>query len=72
METLIFGLTVTAIGIAIVFAGLVLLIIRCRKLTWQQAQNQLPQGTAAKTVYWNVGMVLYLLLCAAAIVFSLV
>ena len=61
-----------ALLLGVSIAGLVLLIIRCRKLTWQQAQNQLPQGTAAKTVYWNVGMVLYLLLCAAAIVFSLV
>lgn len=57
------------IGFAIF--GLVLLALKCGKLTWWKAQYQLPAGTAAKTVYWNVGMVLYILLCTAAIILSL-
>ena len=56
-------------GMAI--AGLVLLILKCRRLIWKEADAQLPKGTAVKTVYLNVGMVLYVLLCLAAIVFSL-
>ena len=51
--------------------GLVFLCIKCRKLIWHPAERQLPAGTAVKTVYWNVGMVLYILLCAAAIVLAL-
>lgn len=52
-------------------AGLVLLIVRCRRLIWKEAEAQLPKGTAAKTVYLNVGMVLYILLCVFSIVLSL-
>lgn len=57
------------IGMAI--TGLVLLIIKCRKLIWKEAESQLPKGTVVKTVYWNVGMVLYILLCAASTILSL-
>lgn len=52
-------------------AGLVLLIIKWRKTTWEEASSQLPKGTAVKTVYKNVGMVLYILLCAVSMVLSL-
>lgn len=52
-------------------AGLVLLILKCRRLIWKQADAQLPKGSAFKTVYLNVGMVLYVLLCIAAIILSL-
>lgn len=54
-----------------VIAGLVLLILRWKKLIWKEAESPLPKGTAAKTVYLNVGMVLYILLCLAFIVLSL-
>lgn len=57
--------------IALSIAGLVLFIIRCRKLVWKDAALQLPKGTAGKTVYWNVGMVVYMLLCLTTIVLSL-
>lgn len=57
--------------LGLVITGLVLLIIKCRKLVWQEEENQLPQGTAGKTAYWNVGMVLYILLCAAGFVLAL-
>ncbi len=57
--------------IVMFIAGLILLIIRCKKLIWKEAPNQLPTGTGAKTVYLNPGMVIYILLCAAAMVISL-
>ena len=56
-------------GMAI--TGLVLLILKCRQLVWKEADAQLPKGTAVKTVYLNVGMVLYVLLCVASIIFAL-
>lgn len=52
--------------------GLVLLIIKSKRLTWEEAQAQLPKGTAIKTVYLNVGMVLYILLCLVSTVLSLI
>lgn len=52
-------------------AGFVLLIIKCRHLTWHNAEAQLPKGTAVKTVYLNVGMILYVLLCLVSFIFAL-
>ena len=51
--------------------GLVLLIIKFKKAQWQEAEEQLPPGTAAKTVYLNPGMVLFVVLCLAAFVWAL-
>lgn len=51
--------------------GLVMLIIRWKKQIWQEAEAQLPQGTGVKTVFGNVGMVLYVILCMVFIVLSL-
>lgn len=52
-------------------AGLVLFIIKCRRLVWRESEAQLPRGTALRTVYCNGGMVLYMLLCLGMIVISL-
>lgn len=52
-------------------AGLVLFIIKCRRLVWRESEAQLPRGTALRTVYCNGGMVLYMLLCLGMIVLSL-
>lgn len=52
-------------------AGLVLFIIKCRRLVWRESEAQLPRGTALRTVYCNGGMVLYMLVCLIMIVFSL-
>ena len=52
-------------------AGLVLFIIKCRRLVWRESEAQLPRGMALRTVYCNGGMVLYMLLCLVMIVFSL-
>ena len=69
------GLVVTMVYVFFLLGmsvtGLVFLIIKCRKLIWYPSPLQLPRGTAAKTVYWNVGMVVYVLLCAAAMVEAL-
>lgn len=51
--------------------GLVLLLIRRKKAQWQESDNQLPKGTAVKTVYLNVGMIVYMALCLIAIIFAL-
>lgn len=51
--------------------GLVLLILKCKKLIWKETDAQLPRGTTIKTVYLNVGMVLYVLLCIASIIIAL-
>lgn len=57
--------------IAMFIAGLVLFIIKCRRLVWRESEAQLPRGTALRTVYCNGGMVLYMLLCLGMIVLSL-
>lgn len=51
--------------------GLILFILSLRKLIWKPSENQLPQGSAFKTVYKNVGMILYIILCAVFIVIAL-
>lgn len=56
-------------GLSVV--GLVLLILKCRRLVWKEAKAQLPQGTGIKTVYLNVGMIVYILLCLSMIIISL-
>ena len=63
------GYVLLLIGLSI--TGLVLLIIKCKQLVWRDADAQLPKGTCVKTVYWNVGMVLYILLCLVSVVISL-
>lgn len=57
------------IGMSI--AGLVLIVTKRRQLIWKEAPEQLPEDTAAKTVYLNVGMILYILLCVASFVLAL-
>ena len=58
--------------IACSIAGFVLLIIKGRKLIWQESPEQLPRGTAFKTVYVNGGMIVYTLLCLGSILLALV
>lgn len=57
--------------IGMFIAGLVLLIVKCKQLVWKEAAAPLPKGSAAKTVYLNVGMVLYILLCIAGFILAL-
>lgn len=52
-------------------AGLVLLCIRSRRVSFDQAPLELPREARFKTVWLNVGMVLFLLACLSLVVFSL-
>ena len=52
-------------------AGFVMLMIRRKRLVWQNATLQLPKGATVKTVYRNVGMIVFVLLCLGMIVISL-
>ncbi len=52
-------------------AGLVLFIVFFKKILWKQSNSQLPRDAVVKTVYLNVGMILYVVLCAVFIVIAL-
>lgn len=54
------------IGLAI--AGLVLLCINQRKVSFATAELELPKGSRFKTVYLNVGMILFVIGCAALMI----
>ena len=51
--------------------GLVLLLRRRKRFLWKEAESQIPKGTGFKTVCLNGGMIVYILLCLAAMVVSL-
>ena len=51
--------------------GLVLLILKGRKLLWKPAQLQIPQGKVFKTAYLNAGMIVYVIVCLAFFVLAL-
>lgn len=61
--------TLTLIGLAI--AGLVLLCINRRRISYAPAELELPKESRFKTVYLNAGMLLFVLGCAAMILLSL-
>lgn len=52
-------------------AGIVLIIVNRKKVIWKEAENPLPKGTAFKTAYLNVGMILYIVVCLASFVIAL-
>lgn len=52
-------------------AGLVLLIIRWKKRQFLLASQELPAGTVGKTVYGNVGMILFTVFCLAMTILAL-
>ena len=54
--TILLGLSVT---------GAVFLIMQCKKLIWRNTEAQLPSGTQVKTAYLNAGMLVFLILCLA-------
>ena len=57
-------------GLAI--AGLVLLILKAKQLTFKESPEPLPKEAAFRSVYLNVGMILYILLCCITTILSLV
>lgn len=65
-----FGLYVIAlVGLSI--AGLVLLITRVPKLVFRPAEEELPKGKVLSTVYLRPGYVLFVLVCAAICVITM-
>ena len=58
------------IGLAI--AGLVLLCLNKRKVSFAPAEMELPKGTRIKTAYLNAGMILLTIGCMALIVASVI
>ena len=57
------------IGLSI--AGLVLLCINQRKVTYNQAELELPKGSRFKTVYLNAGMLLLTLACLGLVLLNI-
>ena len=58
------------IGLAI--TGLVLLCINKRRVSFAQAEMELPKGTRFKTAYVNAGMILLIIGCMALIIASVI
>jgi membrane protease YdiL (CAAX protease family) len=52
-------------------AGLVLFIIKVRRLVWKTGSEQLPEKTAFRTIYCNGGMIAFMAFCLVMIVFNL-
>lgn len=50
--------------------GLVFLIQKCKKLVWLDAPSQLPPAQSRKAVYLNAGMLVFLVLCTALTILS--
>ena len=48
--------------------GLVLFLLSIKKLIFRPAEEELPQGSAFRTVWLNAGMAVFVLLCIAQIV----
>lgn len=57
--------------ICVAIAGFVLLIVFWKKFIWKEAEQPIPKGHGAKTVFGNVGMVVYILFCAVFFVLAL-
>lgn len=60
--------SMATIGLAIV--GAVLLFIKRKELVWKDAECELPDRRI-RTAYLNVGMIVYILLCAGSFVLAL-
>lgn len=52
-------------------AGLVLFIIKVRRLVWKTGTEQLPEKSAFRTIYCNGGMIAFMTLCLVMIFFNL-
>lgn len=63
----LYGLFIIGLSIA----GLVLLILRAKRLVFLPAEEELPKEGRVQTVYANAGMILYALLCIGLCVASL-
>lgn len=71
MPGLAFYLLYAMVLLGLSITGLVFLILKSRKLVWRDADDQIPKGKVIQSVYWNTGMVLFILLCVSMIIISL-
>ena len=62
------GALVAIIILLLFITGLVLFLLSVKKLIFRPAEEELPQGTAFRTVWLNAGMAVFVLLCIAQIV----
>ena len=65
---LLYSVCMIAMGIA----GLVLLILRARKLRFDPAPAELPKGSRFSVSFLNAGMLLFILACLALMVYAAV
>ena len=54
--------------IAITIIGIVLLINNRKNIHLLEGEIKLEKGTVAKTIYLNVGMILYIVLCVISMI----
>ena len=54
--------------IAITIIGIVLLINNRKNIHLSEGEIKLEKGTVAKTIYLNVGMILYIVLCVISMI----
>ena len=66
---IVLGYSLLLIGFFI--AGLVLFIIKVRRLVWKEADEQLPKKTAFRTIYCNFGMIAFMVICLVMIILNL-
>lgn len=65
---LYFVYIIILLGLSI--TGLVFLILQCKKLVWRNAQTSLPPAVQIKTTYINAGMLVFVILCLALTIMS--
>ena len=62
----------SAVLMSCAVAGLVLLIVRSRRVRFEPVPLELPRDQQFKTVYLNVGMLLFVAICLASVVSTFV
>ena len=66
---LLLGYLLILLGLFV--TGMIFLILRSNRLIWKESAAQLPADGSVKTVYGNVGMIVYTLLCLGLTVWAL-
>lgn len=56
--------------VGVFVTGLVFMILQCKKLIWKGTEAQLPRRSLIKGAYINVGIILFLILCTALTILS--
>lgn len=66
-QLVLFGAYILCL-IGFTIAGLVLLYVKRRSICFAMAEQELPKGTKFKTVYLNIGMILFAATCLISII----